>query len=345
MKRARPESGMVLLLVLFACLTVAVMVQVLCTAVLITERALVDESVGRQRLSEKDEALAVLRQRAMALWEPATHPDVLGGGGVAHGAMTGIPGAEGWVMKAEARQPSSLSVLSVSALLERARDGIDLPLAAVVATEVTVDAHREAPWLQHDGSEGADGAPGAPAVAYVQRTPEGSTVGEGCITAALDTPWRLDDGWRALFAAPPTTTPSGAGSATAPSDPGVTALPADATPVAGVTVLQGPRGRRLPVPAVGEAGASLSHPALVVVTGGADLDARDLGEFYGVLVVDDGSVLLDGTTLRGAVFAGDRLVVGATGTVVFCRSLYRWATDGSLARARLVPGSRWEGTE
>jgi hypothetical protein len=84
---------------------------------------------------------------------------------------------------------------------------------------------------------------------------------------------------------------------------------------------------------------------LVVVTGGADLDARDRGDLYGVIVVDQGSVQLDGTVLHGAVFATGEVALGQTGQILYSPQVLRWATDRSLHRVRLVPGTRWEGTE
>jgi hypothetical protein len=60
--RLELHAGSALILVLFACLATAVVLQSLCTVLLIAERALVDESVGRERLGEKDEGLAILRQ-------------------------------------------------------------------------------------------------------------------------------------------------------------------------------------------------------------------------------------------------------------------------------------------
>ena len=86
-------------------------------------------------------------------------------------------------------------------------------------------------------------------------------------------------------------------------------------------------------------------PCLVLVTGGMTLDARARGDVYGVLVVDDGDILLDGTTVHGAVFASETFDVGETGRVLFSRSILRWATDRSLCRVRLVPGTREEGME
>jgi len=109
-------------------------------------------------------------------------------------------------------------------------------------------------------------------------------------------------------------------------------------------VLTGPKGLTVGLP-VDSPGCSADDPALVVVTGGIDLLAEGVGDFYGVIVVDDGSLRLDGTTVHGAVFVTENIDLGQTGRVVFDRSLLRWATDRSLVRTRLVPGSRWEGTE
>jgi len=111
-----------------------------------------------------------------------------------------------------------------------------------------------------------------------------------------------------------------------------------------VAVLTASRFRALNIPEEIGRGAP-DAPILVVLRGGADLDARDLGDVYGVLAVDEGSLLLEGTTLHGALFVSDRLSLGKAGRVLFSREVLRWATDRSLSRTRLVPGTRWEGTE
>jgi hypothetical protein len=89
-------------------------------------------------------------------------------------------------------------------------------------------------------------------------------------------------------------------------------------------------------------GASPEAPALLVVCGGASLDAGGRADVYGVIVVNDGGILLDGTRLHGALFASGTVDFGTDGVVVFSRSTLRWATDRSLNRARLVPGTRQE---
>ena len=47
----------------------------------------------------------------------------------AEGSLAAIEGSE-WVMQASSRQEPTVSATTVSAWLERGRDGIDLPLAA-----------------------------------------------------------------------------------------------------------------------------------------------------------------------------------------------------------------------
>jgi hypothetical protein len=360
---SRPErqAGSALILVLFACLATAVVLQSLCTVLVIAERALVDESVGRERLGEKDQALALLRQQALTSWQPTEWTDINvreGGGGSAgealgEGVVEELPDSGGWLMSATVRQDPSISRLTAAAWLERGRDGIDLPLAAVVAETVTATVGREIPWVEmEDGGTVGVGDTGAAsgAVVHVVRPLLEPLFGEGCTTANLAASWRLDAGWANLDPVVGATELAiGAGGM---SLVGGTAAPAGAAPTTaeppavapgpGVLWLSGRFGGSEILPAdVG--GLTLESPMLVVLTGGATLDARDRGDLYGVIVVDDGSVLLDGTTLHGAVFATKTVNLGDSGRLLYSRSILRWATDRSLNRVRLVPGTRSEG--
>ena len=309
------QQGSILMLVLFMCLAVAVVVQTLVVAVICGTRALGDEYAGRARMEEKDAGLARIRERGLTAWEGASWMVVSEGGHTVEGCLTEAAGESEWVLKAIVRQEPDVSRLTTSALLERGRDGIDLPLAAVVGGSMTAAAGRSSAWLEAEG--------GSETVAYVSEPAVAPVLGEQCSLVPLADPWRLDPGWAALF--------------------GDTA-PKGVAPGPSVTALTGWHGMTVEVPADG-AGWAADEPVLVVVTGGADLDARGLGDLYGVIVVDDGSVYLDGTTLHGAVIATDAVDFGATGRVVFSKTMLRWATDRSLVRTRLVPGSRWEGTE
>jgi len=205
-----------------------------------------------------------------------------------------------------------------SVLLERGRDGIGLPLAAVGTGYMMASAARTAPWVEIE-CEGDVSA-------YVAEAPIDPILGERCSLAHLTGPWRLDPGWAAAF-----------GAQTGGRVEGV-------APGASVVCLTGRRGTRLHLTA-GDHGWTADDPVLVVVTGGADLDAQGLGDLYGVIVVDEGSAWLDGTMLHGAVFATETGDGGDTGGLIYTKPVLRWATDRSLVRTRLVPGSRWEGTE
>jgi len=338
----RDHQGSVLLLVLFVCLAVAVIIQTLVTVVLCAEGAVVDESVGRIRLAEKDKALAALRHRALTQWQPASLTLVTGGSADADGILSELSDSSGCVMGATVRQAPSVSRVTVSAWLERGRDGVDLPVTGVVAGELTAGLGRETAWVEREGgaASGPTGAsPTDGVVGYVLTAPVEPVLGEGLSLAELVGRWRLDDGWNAL------------GSTVAhdegdePVEEGATAgVAAAVAPGLGVVVLQGRLGGTETLPD-GCHGLTPDAPALVVTTGGASLDIRDRGDFYGVIVVNDGSVYLEGTTLHGAVFATHTVSLGMSGRVVYSQSILRGATDRSLQRVRLVPGTRWEGVE
>ena len=197
--------------------------------------------------------------------------------------------------------------------------------------------------LETGAGSAAAGAPSEStiATAFLRSLPSEPIVADGFCVAQMTAAWRLDPGWAVLARL----AESGVPDELQENSAGVRFGP-------GAIVLAGGRGRWLSLDeeltaADGSrmAGSTIESPLLVLVTGGAGLDARGLGDFFAVVVVDDGSVRLDGTTIHGAVFVTDVLDVGMTGGVRYCRSLLRWAADRSLQRARLVPGTRWEGTE
>lgn len=353
------ESGSVLMLVLFVCLAVAVVVQALSAAVLCAEGATIDEAVGRLRLEEKDQGLVALRQQALLTWTSLPWTVVRGGETAVEGSLSELEEGAGWVMKVETKQQPDVSRLTTSAWMERGRDGIDLPLAALVAGSISADLDRETPWLEIDVSGGAAGGPSVSAagsaVGYLEELPEAPLLGEGCSLTGLSSAWRLDPGWLQLdsradietstasFTAAPTTAEGAADGGKGASAAYSESLPAVA-PTSQVAVLTASRGRTVDIPRELGCG-SPEAPILVLVRGGADLDARNLGDLYGVLVVDDGSLLLDGTTLHGALFVTEEVRLGTAGRLLFSQAIQRWATDRSLQRTRLVPGTRWEGME
>jgi hypothetical protein len=316
----RGQRGSILLLVLLACLAVAVVIQTLVVVVICAERALSDEVTGRTRMAEKDAGLAALRQHALTSWEPAPWMVVRSGPNAVEGQLSALDEECGWVFNATVRQQPDVSRLMTSAWVERGRDGIDLPLAVLVAGSVTAAVGRGTAWLEVE--EGAE------AIAHLLHVPTDPALGGGCSLEPLTDPWRLDPGWGAVFGEETSETRGAEGVA----------------PGASVVVLTGPWGLTVGLP-VDSPGRTADDPALVVVTGGVELVAENLGDFFGVVVVDDGSARLEGTTVHGAVFVTENVDLGQTGRVVFDRPVLRWATDRSLVRTRLVPGSRWEGTE
>jgi hypothetical protein len=330
--RAGTERGSTLLLVLFACLAVAVVVQTLTAVLVCAERTAVDESSGRQWWAEKEEGLRWLRGQASLSWTSLGWQEMPGGPEDLEGSLEAVASeaGAGWLMEAAVRQPA-VSRMTVYARAERGRDGIDLPLAALVAGEVVTPGERTEPWLEAGSSQ-------RPARAFVVRTPAGAGLGPDCVLATLDKAWHLDDGWRRLaeqwveWTRVPDASVSGGI---------VSGRAGGVAPGPRVLVMSGGPGQTLSL------GGEADHldplaPVLVVVVGGAALDLRGRGDLCGVVVVDGGGVLLDGTRVRGAVFVTGVVDVGRTGGVVFGSDVLRWAADRSLSRVRLVPGSRRE---
>ena len=236
---------------------------------------------------------------------------------------------QGWLLQAFARQDPRVSHITVSALVERGRDGMDLPLAAAVAASVSTPVGRTKPWLESDAG---DGQASDQAACYLQGPVDSSLLGPGCAAGKISNQWRLDPGAVELLGAIDVV-----GEAGRQVDPAV-------HPASGVVVLEGGPGTTVRLP-TGTGGTSANEPVLAVVTGGAALDLTGLGDLFGVAVANGGTIMLDQTTLHGAAYATQTLDMGTTGQIRFSRNILRWATDRSLVRARLMPGTREEGTE
>ena len=308
----------------------ALVIQVVTAVLLCAEGGLVDEQAGRTKLAQKDQGLATLRQQSLTLWEAGgwrpVEPKGSDEGTESEGSLSEVSDGAGWILKGSVRQPPAASRQTISALLERGRDGVDLPRAAVVAETLLAAVGRASPWVEGEEAEPSQSSAGsAPGTAiYVVRPPIEPVFGPECETKVLNVPWRLGDGW-AEVGGPG----AGGGNAT-----GVSFGP-------GVAWIAGRPGIAEDLRMSGR-GLAGDKPFLVVLTGGATLDARDRGDIYGVVVVDGGSVWLDASILHGAVFATETVDVGESGKIVYSPSVLRWATDRSLTRVRLVPGSRQE---
>jgi hypothetical protein len=337
----RNERGSIALFVLFVCLGVAALVQTISVIAMCADRAILAEDSGRARMEEKDEGLAVLRRNASRVWAPMSWTVVRPGPGEVEGSLVELPDSQGWQFAASTRQGPDLSRITVSARLERGRDGLDLPLAALVAADVTAAPDRSSPWLEAGApTEGGGPTGGAAAnrpLGYLATRPEPLMVGPGVITETLISPWKLDAGWLAFFRAEALerANESGATRRSSPTD-GLAAGPR-------VYVVDGEGRATVPLP--DGWGLSADSPDLVIVSGGASLECRYRGDLYGVIVVNEGGAALEGTRVHGAVFVTGRVDFGNSGGLVFSLPILRWATDRSLVRTRLLPGSRWERVE
>lgn len=317
------QRGSAVLLALAVCLLVTVAVQSLTMVVLCARGALADEERGRDFLEQSVEGLVVMAKSLERTWSAfdweELDPVRLSG---TEGLASGLEGGEDWVMEAQAVTREEGSGIIVTAWLERGRDGLDLPRAALVGRCVYCDPGRSATWLETSDTGWEGELPPTTtqqALAYVVESPLTLRIGADCALHTLDTVWGLGRGWRSAL------------------ETGVGLDRRTKVVICGV-------GERVGLlEAVGD--LDEDGPLLLVVIGGGLLDARGAGEVRGVLVADGGSILLDGTVLRGGLFATGDVDVGTTGTVVYDELVCGWARDRSLARTRLVPGSRREENE
>jgi hypothetical protein len=337
--RATPasgQSGSIALFMLFVCLGVALLVQAVTVVVLCADHALGAEESGRARMDEADAALEDLRRGVLGHW--GTMPwSLIQNSPEVEGRVSESADGDGWTLRASVRHEASLSPIVVSALLERGRDGVDLPLAGLVAGSADWTPAREGAWftIGTDDSEGGGASWLTSPLVRLGTLPDSPLIGNGVSVVGLPRSWELDDGWLRFFEL------AGPEPGLLPSEPDPMGL-GELALAAGVGAIRGDPGTTVHVP--DGWGPEPGQPGLLVVSGGARLDAQNLGDIYGVLVVDDGGVLLDGTVIHGAVFVTGCVDFGASGSVVFAPPILRWATDRSLVRARLVPGTRTETT-
>jgi hypothetical protein len=278
-------------------------------------------------MAVKDRALADVRQRLASSWGPLESETTAEDGSVVWAQAATLADSGDWALDVTAWQSADVSPIAVSTWAERGRDGVDLPVAGLVAQRAAFAPERLTSCFTVEGGVPAAGAGDggiSPPFAWLRIAPVLWETDPAAAYGTLAIPWSLDEGWRLLLAGMVVDGTAAAG--VAPGD--------------GVWVLSGRQGEWHDVPA--EWGVSAAAPGLVVVIGGASLDAAGLGERWGVIVADEADVRLDGTNLHGGVLATGTVDFGATGTVSFSRAVVRWATDRCLTRVRLVPGSRRE---
>lgn len=325
----RNQNGSIVLFVLFIAIAIAVLVQSLALIVTVADRGIEAETTGRALMAEKEKAFAAVRQELLLAWGPRELSSILTSPGSAEvwTTVAPLPGGQEWALVVTGMHPESVTPIRLSAWVERGWDGIDLPLAGVVGGNAVWTLGRSTPLLETDEDVGSSTtAAGVRPACWFRTPPSAPLLGPGVAIATLDAPWGLDDGWRKFFEA-------------VAEEPAASQGMAPTLPV----VIHSDQGGTRTLPTGW--GTVADAPGLMMVTGGASLDATGKGDIYGVMVVDGGSVSLDGTRLHGALFATNVVDFGTTGAVIFAPAILRWATDRALVRARLVPGSRSESVE
>jgi len=326
--RAHEERGSVLLTALLISLGTALLVVALAGAVSLAQAGSEAEAEGRHLLRTADRGLAYALLLAERAWEPGLEEGTDG----LTVTLSPISGASGRLLRATATVRGPDSTCSVSAVVERGVDGVDLPWRVAAAGSLEWDMYRADPLVSREtapvapeevleGGEAIEGGdlPMSVASSWVTVARVGSTpvLGENVV---LETgrSWILDTGTRAL-------------AETSPAGGWVLPVPA------GVTVRQvlGLDGRP-------QLGLSGEMPVVLVGVGPGPLDATGLGELYAVLLSGSGGVQLDGTQLHGAVSTEGVLWFGSTGRIVFDEDVLEWAQHRSITRVRLVPGTREE---
>jgi len=197
----------------------------------------------------------------------------------------------------------------LSALVERAWDGVELPHAAIVARSVVPAVDRTTPGISSALPEEAEAVPVATQFRPVE------SLGAFSWTH-LTSHWELDAGTKTWL------------------EEGQVGLAPSVT-------LAEERTGVLVRPDLSSGGSGRAESPLLLVALGGVVDARNLGEVWGVLVGAE-NVLLEGTTLHGAGYCTGELQLGHTGYVIYEESVRLWAMDHSLYRVRLVPGTRVE---
>ncbi len=318
------NRGSALLLALFVCLACGALCLSLCALLSLANEARITERAGYELRGQAEVGMAWARGQCLRAWGPAA-----GDSDQVRTIVEELRPDEPLRMEArvtvgsrsgEVREHADLEV---RALIESGFDGPPLPLAAVVADFCTASPGRTDPIVHPvppaDPGGGYPTFPGS-TVAYpvpvflcLPELPMDVTCAQ---LQRLATPWRFDEGtlkWLDAY-------PEGRNGA--------------------VVILRGRKGERLHLPDAGPYAGAVA--GFIMVLGGADLDLQGQGALVAVVVVDNGSLYLEGTQLRGAAIVTDIIHFGESGAVVFDPTVLRLATDHSLARVRLVPGSRRE---
>lgn len=136
------ERGSALVLTLCVCLTSALLCVLLAVMVAAGQEGLAAEQRGRDLLQEADNALGLLASKAAKDWRTA---EVELPQGV--GTLEAVDTSGEWILNAKVQITVGEATRLLEAQVERGRDGLDLPTAALVAENVILLAGRSLPWL------------------------------------------------------------------------------------------------------------------------------------------------------------------------------------------------------
>lgn len=320
--RAHGGSGSALIFVLLVCLGAVVLILALGAAIGVRVDAIGVESDGRLELARVETALSELRALAAESWAPTQ--TMLGDG--ATGSLAQIVGANGRVLLAEARVPTSTGTMIASARLELADDGVTLPRRVVASRALLTGPPRHDPAVGIDPESGVSGSVTDPtltlgdtALMTTMVPPPASLLGPGVTADPEPQAWALD--------------------------PGTTALVGSSRPRGADGLVGLAAGMPLSAALTGDTGRQPETPALIIGDASAPVNACGLGDLYAVILAGTGGIDLEGTIVHGAVFTEGDVRLGATGAVLFRKGVWAWATQGSLVRVRLVRGTRIESFE
>ena len=239
MSTGNGERGSILLFALFVCLAIAVLVQTLTVVVICADRATEAEDTGRGLMREHDEALSSVRRELLTNWAPRGLSWVGEGSAQVSTQVSEVPESAGWVLDASVAHAETVSPIGVSAWVERGRDGLDLPLAGLVAQSAAWPGERATPVMEMDGVPSTVAQAGSPAdglAEWLVAEPGAPPLGVGLTAGVLRAPWKLDDGWRRFLGELQGEQAGGEG----------------VVPTAEVVVLHGPTGDTVTLPDGGE---------------------------------------------------------------------------------------------
>jgi hypothetical protein len=329
MKSSRDQQGSLLIAVLLVCLGLSALTAALAAQIALARFGLQAEIRGSALQGRAEEGLAVAMTSIDTAWEPRSI-EIADDLSV---SLERVDGGDGRLMRVVSSAESKDSSHTISAIVERGSDGLDLPCRAATCLELIFSPGRSRPLIAlaypPTGGVGAGTivppgldrtrGPYDPARVTVAQGEIASILGAGLIDEGVSLEqgpsWDLD---------PLLPLPDGRDGAA----PGLLVVPVgkDIGSLLGAT----------------QTGLGLSpeQPVVLFSPGPGPLDARDCGDLYAVLLSGAGGVLLDGSILHGAAMTEGVLDLGGEGQILFDSHMLEWARHACIVRTRLMPGTR-----